>query len=124
MIINIDGETFDVGVSKVERKTRIEKESKGTTLDGKEHFEIIGTYIDYIVTFVTRNNNVSEYDRLYEIASTPVETHIVTLPYNQTNIIINATITIANTQIEQQYNGFRKWNAMKITFSSVEPKGA
>lgn len=124
MIITIDGERFDVGISKVDRKTRIEKESKGTTLDGKEHFEVIGTYIDYTVTFVAKGNNVSEYDRLYEIASIPIETHIVTLPYNQSNITINATITIANTQIEQQYNGFRKWSAIKITFSSVEPKGA
>ena len=49
MIFVIDGETFDVGISKLDRKTRIEKEKIGTTLDGKEHYEIIGTYIDYIL---------------------------------------------------------------------------
>lgn len=122
MIFVIDGEIFDVGISKLDRKTRIEKEKIGTTLDGKEHYEIIGTYIDYILTFVCRGNNIKDYDRLYELVSEPTESHTVELPYNQETLTINATISISNTQVQYDFNRFRKWSEMKITFSSIEPR--
>ena len=122
MIFVIDGETFDVGISKLDRKTRIEKEKIGTTLDGKEHYEVIGTYIDYILTIVCRGNNIKDYDRLYELVSEPTESHTVELPYNQETLTINATISISNTQVQYDFNRFRKWSEMKITFSSIEPR--
>ena len=107
---------------RIDRKTRIEKDKIGTTLDGKEHYEVIGTYIDYTVTFVCRGNKIHEYDRLYELASEPTESHTIELPYNQETIVINATITIGNSQVQYDYNNFRKWNEMKITFTSIEPR--
>ncbi len=122
MTFKIDSETFNVGISNIERKTRIEKENIGTTLDGKEHYEIIGTYIDYVLTINCNGINATAYDRLYEVASEATESHSVQLPYNQTTITFNATISIGNSHITQDFNNFRKWSELKITFTAIEPR--
>lgn len=121
-MITIDGEKFKVGIVKIERKTRIEKELKGTTLDGVSHYEIIGTYFDYIVTINTKAIYITEYDRLFEKVTEPVESHQVSIPYNQEQINIRANITISNTSIIHNFKNFRRWGEMKITFTSLEPK--
>lgn len=121
-MIKINGEKFNIGIVKIERKTRIEKEKKGTTLDGKTHFEVIGTYFDYIITINTKAINISEYDRLFEVLTRPVETQIVTVPYNQNEITFNADISVGNSSLIGNFNNFKRWGELKITCQSVEPQ--
>ncbi len=122
MNLIIDGQTFNVGIINVERKTRIEKENKGTTLDGKVHYEVLGTYIDYIITISSRRTALSEYDRLYQLISSPIAEHTITVPYNQSNITINANITVGNSSVIQDFNNYRMWGEIKISCESIEPR--
>lgn len=119
-MITIDGEEFNVGIINISRKGTIEKETIGQTQDGVSHFNTIGTRYDYEVTFATKKMNVAEYDRLYEVLTSPVDTHYVTMPYGQTTISFNASVTSANDSIVANFNNFRRWSELKISFDSAE----
>lgn len=119
-MITIDGQTFDVGIINIERKATIEKELIGTTIDGANHYNTTGTRYDYDVTFATKKMNIEEYNRLYEVLTAPVDTHSVTMPYGQTTITFNASIVGASDNIIANYNNFRRWSELKISFDSAE----
>lgn len=120
MNMTIDGDTFDVGIIKVTRKPRKETLTLGTTLDGTIHRAGVGTYFDYEVEIATKRCNVDEYDRLYEVLTDPVAEHSVTLPYGQETITIKADIDISDDSVISDYNTFRRWSSLKITFQSLE----
>lgn len=119
-MITIDNETFEVGIIKIDRKATIEKETLGQTQDGITHINAIGTRYDFIVTFATKKMNVAEYDRLYEVLTSPVNYHVVTMPYGQNTITINATISVGNDSIISNYTNFRRWGNLQVTFESLE----
>ena len=98
-MITIDGQTFRIGIIKITRKASLNRESHGTTLDGRKHYDALGTYFDYDVTIDTKAINVKEYDRLYEVITQPVEYHIVTMPYGQDEISFKAMIKTSNDSV-------------------------
>ena len=121
-MITIDGQTFRIGIIKITRKASLNRESHGTTLDGRKHYDALGTYFDYDVTIDTKAINVKEYDRLYEVITKPVEYHIVTMPYGQDEISFKAMIKTSNDSVIANYTNFRRWNGLKITFEALEPQ--
>lgn len=120
MNISIDGETFNVGIVKVTRKPRKETVDIGTTYNGTKHKRAIGTYFDYDVEINTKKCNVAEYDRLYEAITNPVSEHTVVLPYGQDTITILCDITVGNDYVVQDFNTFRRWSSLIITFNALE----
>ncbi|MBQ8298667.1 MAG: hypothetical protein IJX99_02185 [Clostridia bacterium] len=121
-MIIIDGQTFDVGITKITRKASQSAESLGTTLDGKKHYDVKGTYYDYDVTFNTRAMNVVAYDRLYELITEPVEHHTVTIPYGQSTITFLARTKVGNDTLKFNYTNAKKWGGFTVTFESLEPQ--
>lgn len=121
-MITIDGQTFRIGIIKITRKASLNRESHGTTLDGRKHYDALGTYFDYDVMIDTKAINVKEYDRLYEVITQPVEYHIVTMPYGQDEISFKAMIKTSNDNVIANYTNFRRWNGLKITFEALEPQ--
>ena len=49
-MITIDGVEYKIGIIKLTRKATINYENHGTTLDGIEHADPLGTYYDYEAT--------------------------------------------------------------------------
>lgn len=119
-MVKIDGESFDIGIINITRKGTVEKELLGTTVDGRNHYNTTGTRYDYEVTFATKMMNVAEYDRLYEILTDPVDTHTVEMPYGQSTITFDASVTSASDSIVFNYNSMRRWSELKINFESAE----
>lgn len=119
-LVTIDGTSYDVGIIKITRKARIDKKQIGVTLNGTTHYNALGTYYDYQVDFATRKCNVQEYDALYEVLTSPVAEHEVTLPYGQDSITGKYSVSVANDSIISNFNNFRRWSSLSVTFEALE----
>lgn len=121
-MITIDNNTYSVGVIKVTRRATQNIENLGTTLDQRKHYDIKGTYYDYIVELATSKMRVAEYDSLYEVLTTPQESHIVTLPYGQGELTFEARVSVADDVLIKSFNNFKKWGTLKVTFEALTPQ--
>lgn len=121
-MISIDNNTYNVGIIKITRKASQKIESLGTTLDLRKHYDIKGTYYDYEVEVATQHLNVADYDSLYEVLTTPQESHTVTLPYGQSTLTFDARVSIASDVLIQKFTTFKKWGTLKITFEALTPQ--
>lgn len=121
-MITIDNRKFDIGITKITRKASQLAESLGTTLDGRKHYDVKGTYYDYDVVFNTRAMKVSDYDELYELVTAPVEAHTVTLPFGQSTITFLAKTKAGKDELIFNYTNTKKWGGFTVTFESLEPQ--
>ena len=121
-MIIIDNETYDVGIVKITRKVSMDADSIGTTLDGRKHYNVNGTYFDYDVQFNTKAMNVAQYDALYEKLVEPVEYHEVTLPYGQSMITFIAKTKVGNDSLIHNFASLKKWGGFTVTFEALEPQ--
>lgn len=121
-MITIDNNTYNVGVIKITRKASQKLESLGTTLDLRKHYDVKGTYYDYEVELATSHMNVTDYDTLYEVLTTPAESHIVQLPYGQTTLTFEARISVASDTLIKSYTALKKWGTLKVTFEALTPQ--
>lgn len=121
-MITIDSNTYDVGIIKITRKATQKIESLGTTMDLHKHYDVQGTYYDYEVELATKKLSLSDYDNLYELLTTPQESHTVTLPYGQSTLTFTARVSVANDSLVQSFTNFKKWGTLKVTFEALTPQ--
>ena len=121
-LVTIDDNNFDVGIVKITRKATQLRESIGTTLDFRKHYDVKGTYYDYEVQFNLKGMNVADYDALYELLTSPVEYHTVTLPYNQSTITFIANVKSVDDSLVRKFNQLKRWSGFRVTFEALEPQ--
>lgn len=121
-MITIDGNNYNVGIVKITRKASQKIESLGTTMDLRKHYDIKGTYYDYDVELATKLMSLSDYDELYEVLTSPQESHIVTMPYGQSTLTFEARVSIASDVLIQSFTTFKKWGTIKVTFEALTPQ--
>ena len=121
-MITIDNVTYSVGIIKITRTASQDVESLGKTLDLRKHYDIKGTYYNYEVELATNNLGLTAYDELYEVLTTPTESHIVTLPYAQSNITFEARVSVASDSLVKNFQAFKKWGSIKVTFEALTPQ--
>ena len=121
-MIQIDNNTYSVGIIKITRKASQKIESLGTTMDLRKHYDIKGTYYDYEVELATNRMNVADYDSLYEVLTTPQEYHTVILPYGQTTLTFEARVSVASDSLISSFLNFKKWGTLKVTFEALSPQ--
>lgn len=121
-MIIIDNNSYDVGIIKITRKATQDIDKLGTTMDLRKHYDIKGTYYDYEVELATYKMQLAEYDSLYEILTTPQESHIVTLPYGQSTLTFEARVSVASDSLIKSFAAFKKWSSLKVTFEALTPQ--
>lgn len=84
--------------------------------------DIIGTYYNYSIQIETSRLDVDAYDRLYEVLTAPVNSHILVVPYGQTTLRFNAYVSNAEDSIRTIDNGKNFWGGLSINFIAMEPQ--
>lgn len=121
-MITIDNNSYNVGIIKITRKASQKIENLGTTMNLRKHYDIKGTYYDYDVELATQHMNVTDYDNLYEILTTPQESHTVTLPYGQSTLTFEARVSVASDVLIRKFTDLKKWGTLKVTFEALTPQ--
>lgn len=121
-MITIDNNSYDVGIIKITRRATQDIDKLGTTMDLRKHYDIKGTYYDYEVELATYKMQLADYDNLYEVLTTPQESHTVTLPYGQTTLTFEARVSVASDSLIKSFTALKKWSSLKVTFEALTPQ--
>lgn len=122
-VVTIDGASFDVGVTRIRRKARIQDgQNAGDAKRGDWIRDVYGTFYDYILTFDTSAGlSREDYDTLYSILTAPVEFHSLVVPYGQSTLSFTAGITGAEDNVVLMDDG-TVWGNLSITFKAKSPQ--
>lgn len=120
----IDGVDYsDITVASVSRKATVKDSAlSGEMFDGSYHRDIKGTYIDYTMKIVCKVADRETYTQIYELLTSPVASHEITVPYNNTTITFEAYIqTVGDDLFVCDSNG-ALWRNLTCTFKAVAPQ--
>lgn len=119
-MFKINAESFNVGVLELQRQIDKVYKYQVTTQDGVCCSEIKARYPVY--TLVLGAVDQTDYDRLYDVLQRGGGVFTCTLPYNQKDIVIEATIDVEQDGILfVEAGGLRRWDGMSITIKGINP---
>lgn len=100
----------------------LEGPNSGTALTGKAIRDIVGTTYNYSLQVEPDYRFPDDYDDLYEVISSPVESHSIELPYGQSTLLFDAMITGGEDTLGPTLAGVKRWNGLTINFTALEPQ--
>lgn len=119
----IDGVTYDkVLVSSLKRRFEIrDGTNAGDSMAGTRIRDIVGTYFSYELVIDASLLTPEQYDRLYEVITTPTARHLVCFPYGQTTYEFEAEIDDGADDLMLFEPGYNLWQGLTITFRARKP---
>lgn len=123
-LFKIDGEAFSgIGVERLKRSFRIPDGRNAGEMDsGDYERDITGTYYDYELTIYVADFPGNEYDRLFEILSAPVNSHMVEMPYGKNGTIIyEAMIEAGDDELSVLNEDCAEWGNLAVAFRAKGP---
>ena len=123
-VFTVDGVGYPgVNVISLERTFAVmDGENAGRTMDGAMSRDIIGTYYNYNMELTSDYSDLSEYDKLYEVLSAPVDSHTIVVPYGQSTLTFEAYVANGNDNLLHMRPTFNKWNNLTISFVAMKPQ--
>jgi len=79
-LFSIDGVTFNIPVVEIKREAPVLDKYATRTEGGDLEREIIGVYFNYTLTFPNLALNTTEYEKLWNKVTEPVEFHDFVVP--------------------------------------------
>lgn len=120
--ITVDGVSYNVGVRYPDMHRSFEiKEgpAKGENIYGDPIRDVLGTGYSYEMTIVAIPGYQSDYDALYQVLSSPVASHVVTLPYGQETLSFDAMIESGNDINYGIEAGINEWSELGVKFTPL-----
>lgn len=123
-VFSVDGTDYPgVNVISLERTFAVmDGENAGRTMDGAMKRDIIGTYYNYSMELTSDYSDLSEYDKLYEVLSAPVDSHTIVVPYGQETLSFEAYVANGNDSLIHKRPAFNKWDNLTVNFIAMKPQ--
>ena len=122
-VFTMVGRTWNVRVmSLFENGEVLDSDKSGRGATGNMVRDIIGTYYNYTITVKPKKSHLNEYDEFWNAVTSPVESHQVSFPHNQSYLTFNAYITSASREIKIVTEDGFIWKPMTLNFIAMEPQ--
>lgn len=120
-MFNIDGFEYNISCE-IKRTAEIKSsEISGFLMDKTYLNDVYGTFMRYEIALEVPVWAQSRYAALYEILTAPIGWHTLVLPYNDTEITINAKIEVVSDNYVGERNGRKRWRKTTFTATANHP---
>lgn len=123
-LFTVDGVAYDVyvPVGGLKRSFKVlDGPNAGRLLNAQMTRDVLGTFYNYKLEVRRKSTNLTGYDRLYEVLSSPEDSHIVTFPYGQETLTFRAYVTGGDDQLVRKTKSGQYWDGLSIEFVAMEP---
>ena len=121
MIWSIDGNAWDYPC-RIEREAEMTaSEISGMMLDKSYFNDVMGTWRKYDLTLAVPVGAESEYARIYELLTEPVDGHVFVLPYNNSTITITARVASVQDVWVRLPGNQNFWRGTQFTIVANHP---
>ena len=119
-MIVIDGEEYDVTVVSLTRKAEFLDRYAERTMNGNLQRDLIGVYFNYQLKLDGVHNR-SEYSRLWDKITEPVNFHTVSLPDENGSFTFTAYISNVGDEFLRTYKGNNYFKELTVNFIAKSP---
>ena len=120
-VFSVDGRYYNVNIISLKRTGSVlDGENAGRLKNGKMIRDVIGTYYNYSMQIDADALDPAEYDELFEIMSSPDDSHMVIMPYGQTVLTFEAYISEVSDELDI-INDETRWGNLSVTFTAMLP---
>lgn len=120
-MFTVDGMLWDFPCDINRTAEMSESEISGMLLNKQYFNDVVGTYLSYTVTLVVPFGQETKYAQLYEILTSPVESHTFIMPYNKGNITITARVKNIADVYRRMADGSVHWRGIRFDVISNAP---
>lgn len=123
-VLSLDGKAYpNLHVVSLKRSFSVlDGDNAGRVMTGAMKRDIIGTYYNYSMEIDPVSSDLAEYDEFYEAISSPVDSHVLTVPYAQTTLTFDAYVANGEDELASKYNGRNEWQNLAVNFVAMKPK--
>lgn len=123
-VLSLDGKAYpNLHVVSLKRSFYVlDGDNAGRVMTGAMKRDIIGTYYNYSMEIDPVSSDLAEYDEFYEAISSPVDSHVLTVPYAQTTLTFDAYVANGEDKLVSKYNGRNEWQNLAVNFVAMKPK--
>ena len=121
----VDGTHYKVGVEfgTLDRSFELmEGNGSTTSMSGYSIRDLIGTNTEYSMTIHSLPGQQSDYDALYEVLTSPVDSHMFKLDNNGVIEEFEAQIESGDDEYLGFENGVHHWDNLSVTFKPIVPQ--
>lgn len=125
MIITMDGKTYRLRVKlgSLEESFRIEDgPNADTLLTGEESRDIIGTYYEHKLSVEPDPRYYQDYLDFYHDISSPVESHTISMPHENSTITYQAIIISGKHSIKHCTANINRFTGLTVLFKAKQPQ--